>query len=162
MYAIDLMGDGFLPLSRAPLLLDLLVLAMIPVLTLQGLSIVLVKRFKRFRWHKNLQITLAVLLGLVLSVFELEMRNSSWAERAEPSRYYETLVYPILVFHLIIAITTTLLWIVTVTTALRRFPDPPRPAAFSASHIKLARFTASGTLLTALTGWLFYFVAFVG
>ena len=162
MYAIDLMGDGFLPLSRAPLLLDLLVLAMIPVLTLQGLSIVLVKRFKRFKWHKNLQISLAVLLGLVLSIFELEMRNADWAGRAEPSRFYETLVYPILIFHLFVAVSTTLLWLVTVTTALRRFPNPPRPSAFSARHIMLARFTASGTLLTALTGWLFYFVAFVG
>jgi len=63
--------------------------------------------------------------------------------------------------HLFFAISTVLLWIWVVWEALRRFPTPPAPAAHSRRHRVMGRLAAADLLLTSLTGWIFYWFAFV-
>ncbi|HVW45670.1 MAG TPA: DUF420 domain-containing protein, partial [Solirubrobacterales bacterium] len=62
--------------------------------------------------------------------------------------------------HLLFAVTTALLWIFVMVRALRRFPCPPAPNDHSRSHIFWARLAAIDMLLTAVTGWAFYWLAF--
>jgi hypothetical protein len=64
--------------------------------------------------------------------------------------------------HLFFAVTTVVLWPAVIFLALRSFPNPPRPALHSRIHVLLARLAAVDMMLTAVTGWVFYWLAFVG
>ena len=95
------------------------------------------------------------------------VRRSGWRERARPSRFYGQegawgLVDLSLTVHLIFAVSTALLWIWVIAGAWRRFDNPPRPNAYSHTHRRLGWAAAIDMGLTALTGWIFYLLAFVG
>ncbi len=62
--------------------------------------------------------------------------------------------------HLLVAVPTLVLWVVVIARALVSFPQPARPSPHSRQHIFWARLAAVGTVLTALTGWTFYALAF--
>ncbi|HEY2840848.1 MAG TPA: DUF420 domain-containing protein, partial [Pirellulales bacterium] len=94
-------------------------------------------------------------------LFEGDMRIRGWTERAKPSPYYETWVQHSLSIHLPFAVSTALLWIVVTVRAVRRFPCPPEPNEHSRSHLFWAKLSAIDMLLTAVTGWVFYGLAFV-
>jgi uncharacterized membrane protein YozB (DUF420 family) len=66
-----------------------------------------------------------------------------------------------LAIHLFFAVTTTVLWLAVIVRALRKFPSPPAPCDHSASHMFWGRLAAIDMALTALTGWIFYYLAFV-
>ncbi|HXT59061.1 MAG TPA: DUF420 domain-containing protein [Pirellulales bacterium] len=152
--------DGFLG-TRASLMLDLVFLAMFAVVPVMGWSIYLVKYRKRYLLHKRIQLVLAVVLLAVVVLFEGDMRIHGWTERAKPSPYYETWVQHSLSIHLPFAVSTALLWIFVTVRALRRFPCPPAPNDHSPSHVFWAKLAAIDMLLTAVTGWAFYGLAFV-
>ena len=158
--------SGFLG-SRGSLMLDVVFLAMFVVLPLLALSIYLVKIRGKYRLHKMLQLVMAaVLLGAVL-LFEIDMRVNGWEHRAEPSPYFDAghkWSCPAgisLIVHLCFAVPTLLLWIFVVVQALRNFSRPPAPGAHSAAHARTGWLAASGMALTAATGWIFYWLAFV-
>ena len=48
-----------------------------------------------------------------------------------------------------------------IVQALRKFDHDPLPNAYSAAHMFWAKLAAIDMLLTAITGWLFYWLAFV-
>src|SRR5690606_8008188 len=100
-------------------------------------------------------------LMLTVTLFEIEVRVIGWRQYASSSRYYDTWLFPWLSVHLLFAVTTFVLWIVTLTLALRRMPSVPAPSAHSALHRKLGKATVIGTLCTSVTGWVFYYMAFV-
>jgi putative membrane protein len=154
--------DGFLG-TRAPLILDVLCLAMLGVVLVLCWSIYQVKFRRRFLLHKRTQITLGVILLAVVILFEIDIRLHGWQERAAgpmggpaPAAAVATLYV-----HLVFAVTTVLLWPTTIALALRNFPNPPMPGPHSRIHIPLARTAAADMVLTAITGWIFYYVAFV-
>ena len=157
--------DGFLG-TRASLMLDVVLLAMVAVLPVLLWSIWLVKYRRRFQIHKTVQLVLGATLAVTVTLFELDMRINGWMPRAEASPYFGTedsmggLFYALYV-HLFFAVTTVLLWIVVIVRAVRRFPKPPAPNEHSASHIRLARLAAIDMCLTSVTGWTFYWLAFV-
>lgn len=152
--------DGFLG-TRASLMLDLVCLAMVGVLILLGLSVWLVKFRREFAWHKRLQLGLALALVVVVLLFEGDMRINGWQERAKASPYFASWVFPSLYVHLTFAVSSVALWAYVIAAALRRFDAPPTPNAYSPRHMFWARLAAFDMLLTALTGWLFYWLAFV-
>ena len=175
--------DGFLG-TRASLMLDVVFLAMFAVLPVLGWSIWLVRTRRNFVWHKRVQLTVAAVLGATVLLFEIDMRLHGWRERALDSPYYPPLMSPeawaqspwarllgtktapgwvdlSLVLHLLFAVTTAFVWTFVVVQALRRFPDPPEPGAHSVSHKRWGWLAAIDLLLTSLTGWLFYYLAFV-
>jgi hypothetical protein len=66
-----------------------------------------------------------------------------------------------LAVHLCFAVTAALLWVVVIVGALRRFPVPPAPSAHSAWHRRAGMAAAVDMACTAVTGWIFYYLAFV-
>ena len=155
--------DGFLG-TRASLVLDLLVVAMAVVIVVLGWSVYQVKYRRRYQLHKWVQITLGIILGIVVLLFEVDIRIHGWRERAtgqingSPSRA----VWAALYIHLVFAVSSVLLWPVVIVRALRNFPSPPEPGPHSMWHIRWARIAAVDMVLTAITGWAFYWFAFVG
>lgn len=154
------MLDGFIPGSRAPFSMDLLAVGMLFVVPTLTTALWLAKS-QRYAAHKAVQVTLSSILLLVIVIFEIEIRMSGWTQHSLVSPYYETSLFPVLYLHLTVAITTTLLWGATIILALKRFPRPPVPSAHSSLHRKLARPAALGMYLTSVTGWTFYYMAFL-
>jgi uncharacterized membrane protein YozB (DUF420 family) len=156
--------DGFLG-TRASFMLDFVVLAMVGILPVLGWSVWQAKR-GRYLLHKRVQLALAAVLAVAVALFEIDMRTSGWRPRAEASPYYGTdgapgIVDYALAVHLFFAVTTVVLWITVIVRALRRFPNPPRPNEHSPQHILWAKLAAADMAMTAVTGWLFYYLAFV-
>ena len=138
--------DGFLG-TRASLMLDVVTVAMAVILPVLAVSIYLVRYRRRYLLHKRLQIGLSAVLFAAVTLFELDMRLNGWRHRAAPSPYYSqdgtSLVSNVLSVHLVFAISTA-------TQSLH-----------SRQHILWGRLAALDLTLTAVTGWLFYWLAFV-
>lgn len=175
--------DGFLG-TRASITLDLVFAAMFAILPVLAWSVWQVKRRRRYELHKRVQLALAAVLALAVTLFEIDMRFiSGWRERALPSPFFAPtaagpvwtfvyrgllgesevpgLVFRVLAIHLVFAISTTVLWIAVTVRALRRFPTPPAPGEHSRSHRFWGQLAAWDMALTAATGWAFYWLAFV-
>lgn len=152
--------NGFLPGSRASLMLDVVFVAMFLVLPVMAWSIAAVRR-GRYALHKRTQLVLAGVMLVAVTVFEIDIRLfTNWRARAEASPFYPGVVYVALYVHLVFAITTTLVWIWVIVRALRHFDRPVAPGPHSASHRRWGWIAAWDMVLTAVTGWIFYFLAF--
>ena len=151
---------GFLPNSRGSLTLDLLVVAMGLIIPVLGLSIYRVKFKKSVQSHRVIQSILAVVLAIAVIAFELDMRLNGWRHLAEPSPYYQSLVFPALTVHLCFSIPTLLLWSCTIGLALRFAIDSNQNKA-RFQHRKLGWLSSLAMLGTTVTGWTFYYLAFV-
>lgn len=157
--------NGFLG-TRATLMLDVVFLAMFAVVPVLFYSISLAKRGK-FELHKKIQLTLGIVLLLAVTAFEVDMRVNGWEERAEASPYFAAAAKwscpagVALIIHLFFAVPTALLWIYVIVAAVRHFPSPPLPNAHSASHKLWGWGATIEMVLTAVTGWIFYYLAFV-
>jgi len=154
-------------------MLDVVFVAMFVVVPLLGLSIYLVKYRRQYAWHKRLQLTMATVLLIAVSLFEVDIRINGWEQRAagipsgtgspyfDPEHKWTSPAGVALIVHLSFAVPTLLLWIVVVTRALRNFPRPPQPGLHSRWHTRYGWAAAIGMLFTGITGWLFYYLAFV-
>ena len=155
--------DGFLG-TRASLMLDILVLVMLAVVVILGWSIYQVKFRRRFQLHKWTQLTLGAAVLVVVILFEIDIRLHGWEIRAagiEGGRA-PAIVWYALYVHLVFAVSSLILWPVTIFLALRNFPNPPHPGVHSRVHVPLARVAALDMVMTTVTGWVFYWLAFVG
>jgi len=153
--------DGFLG-TRGSLMMDVVFLAMFVIVPALGISIALVRYRKKYIAHKRIQIFLGIVLAVAVLLFEIDVRLHSWRPRAEASPYYASgWVEGILWLHLPFAVSTALLWIYVLSWALRNIPHPPRPGPWSARHRFWARGAALDMVATAITGSLFYYLAFV-
>jgi hypothetical protein len=158
---------GFVPGSRGSLMLDVVFLAMFVVVPLLAASVYLVKYRRQFALHKKLQLTMATVLLIAVLLFELDMRINGWEQRASPSPYFDPAhkwscpAGLALIVHLSFAVPTLVLWTIVVVQALRKFSRPPQPGSHSPWHVRWATIGAIGMVLTAVTGWLFYWLAFV-
>ena len=163
MDQIDYPGfDGFLG-TRASWMLDVLVLAMVLVVVVLAWSIYEVKYRRRYRLHKWVQVVLGVVLLAAVVIFEVDVRLHGWEERAagQLGGHAATHVWAALAIHLVFAVSATILWPVVIIQALRRFPNPPAPGPHSKFHLRWARLAAIDMFITAVTGWTFYYLAFV-
>ena len=157
--------DGFLG-TRGSLMLDVVFLAMFAIVPVMLLSIYLVRYRKQFQLHKQLQIALGAVLLVAVLAFEVDMRLfTDWEQRAEPSPYYRpdawNAVWYTLIVHLAFAVPTAMLWVFVIVQAIRKFPVPTAPGTHSRQHVLWARLAAGGMVMTAVTGWIFYWLAFV-
>ncbi|MGD9649122.1 MAG: DUF420 domain-containing protein, partial [Pirellulales bacterium] len=71
------------------------------------------------------------------------------------------LVFPVLYVHLVFSVSTAVLWIVVTVRALRNFPTPPQPGRHSDAHVRWGRLAMWDMVATVVTGWIFYYLAFV-
>lgn len=157
--------DGFLG-TRASLMVDIVVVAMAVVLPALAWSIYQVKYRRKYALHKTVQLTLGWVLLIAVTAFEIDIQYLSiWRERATESPYYseawnQGAVNWALNVHLVFAVSTALLWVFVIVQAVRKFPNPPTPNAYSQRHIFWAQLAAIDMVLTTLTGWVFYYLAF--
>ena len=155
------MPSGFLG-TDADLLMDLVVVSfvvLVPALLWSwGRA-----RAEAYAVHKKTQLTLAGVLAVAVTLFEIDIRmQGGLAEMTKGSAFAGT---PLLVgslwFHVALATATTLLWIWLLWASLRRFPKPPAPAEFSATHRFWGRVGMVAMLLTGVTGIELYVLGFV-
>lgn len=149
---------GFLP-TRASFMLDTVFLAMFVVVPVLLWSIRLAKKGK-YQLHKKVQILTAVVLLLVILAFEVDMQIFQWEQYLDPHRPFAT-INTYLIIHLCFAIPTLLLWPAVIVLGLKRFPKPPTPNEHSKLHKRLGWIAAIGMILTSVTGWIFYYIAFI-
>ena len=159
--------DGFLG-ARGSLMLDIVVSAMLVVLVVMAVSIWQVKYRQRYELHKRIQLTLAFVLLVVIVGFEIDVQYvSQWEHRATASPYFDqdnSWSCPAgmgLVIHLMFAVPTLVLWVAVIYQAWQHFPNPAAPNEHSFTHRRRARLAAFGMTMTAVTGWVFYWLAFV-
>lgn len=156
--------NGFLG-TRGSLMLDVVFLAMFLVIPVMFFSIGVAKKQGKYNLHKWLQLTLGAVLLLAVTAFEVDMRLNDWKPRAEPSPFFVKgewcAVWYSLAIHLSFAVPTLFLWIAVIVRALLLFPSPPTPGPHSKAHKFWGWIAALGMTGTAITGWIFYYLAFV-
>ncbi|MEM9411975.1 MAG: DUF420 domain-containing protein, partial [Planctomycetota bacterium] len=121
-------------------------------------------RFNRnLKLHRRIQIGLVSALTVALVLFEVDVRfYTDWRELARPSPYFESgLVQGALWIHLLFAIPTPLIWATLLLTAILKFDQYFEPQLYRATHRKWGRVAVAMMLATAITGWMFYWLAFV-
>ena len=157
------MSHGFLG-YQSTFMLDFVVSALVLIVPALLVSLFLVKVRRNYVAHRNLQVALAGVLFVAVVAFEVDVQfvHGGW-EKIVGERTPEALngVKQALRIHLLFAVSTPLLWAVTITLALRRMPNPPAPCAHSRLHKTLGWLSAIDLVLTSATGLIFYYRAFV-
>ena len=152
--------DGFLG-TRASLGMDVVLVGLMALLPVLAWGIAAVRR-GRYGLHKGLQLFIAAALAVAIVVFEIDVRLvSDWKTRAAPSPWWPGGVLAALAIHLVFAVTTFVLLVWVLWEALARFPSPPVPGTHGLRHRRMARLAAADLVLTAVTGTVFYWLAFV-
>ncbi|NBT13087.1 MAG: DUF420 domain-containing protein [Planctomycetia bacterium] len=152
--------DGFLG-TRASVGMDVVLVGLWLLLPVLAWSVLLVRR-GNYAAHKTLQLVIAGALLAAIIVFEIDVRLvSDWRARARTSPWWPGGVLGALGVHLVFSISTVGLLGWVLWEALRRFPSPPAPGAHGPRHRRFARLAAVDLLLTAVTGTIFYWLAFV-
>jgi putative membrane protein len=158
--------DGFLG-TRASLGMDVVLVGLFALLPVLGWSIAAVRR-GRYDVHKRLQLFIVAALAAAIVIFEVDVRLvSDWRERARAAwlpggnAWWPTGVLTALGIHLLFAVSTFVLLAWVTTEAVLRFPRPPAPGAHGPRHRWMARLAALDLVCTAVTGSVFYWLAFV-
>ena len=162
------MSNGFLGYN-ASFMLDAVVCALGLVVPVLAVSIGAAAN-QRYRLHRFLQWTLAVLLTLAVTAFEVDMRmHGGWRNIVNKDAAHPRLgpaemdaAWNLLRIHLVFAVTTPLLWLTTLILATRKFPSPPQPGPHSVWHRRLGKLAALDLVGTSVTGLWFYYRAFMG
>ena len=161
------MKHGFLG-YQSTFMLDFVVTALVLIVPALLTSLYLVKVRRNYLAHRNLQLVLGGVLLIAVTAFEVDVQwvHGGWekivAERT-PTLSAEAFaaVKQALGIHLGFAISTPLLWAVTITLALRRMPNPPAPCEHSRLHKTLGWLSVMDLVLTSATGLFFYYRAFI-
>ncbi len=147
----SLFPHGFLG-TRADLLMDIVIVALVAVVPIVFYNWSLA-RSGRYSRHRSMQVSLAVLLGAVVGLFEFNLRLQGGIFQATAaSRYAGTATLNFWIyFHTFFAITTILIWAALIVISQRRFPKPPAPNAFSGTHRLWGRLGMIWMLATGVT-----------
>jgi uncharacterized membrane protein YozB (DUF420 family) len=152
--------DGFLG-TRASIGMDVVLVGLVALLPVLAWSIAAVRRGD-YRLHKKLQLFIAAALAAAIVVFEIDVRLvSDWKLRAAASPWWPGGVLAALAIHLVFAVSTFVLLVWVLWEAVARFPSPPAPGTHGPRHRRMARLAAADLVLTAVTGTVFYWLAFV-
>lgn len=159
---------GFLGYD-ASFMLDVVIVALVLLVPMLAWSIRLAQS-GRYVLHKRVQLVLATVLLLAVAAFEIDLQlvHGGWenvvnknpdAPRLNAGQLAK--VRNVLWVHLVFAVSTPILWAVTLGLALRHMPAIPAPCDHSRLHRKLGWTSSVDLALTAVTGFAFYYVAFV-
>lgn len=163
------MEHGFLGYDSS-FMLDFVVVALVAIVPILLYSLYVVKFQRNYLLHRNLQLLLGVTLLVAVLAFEVDTQlvHGGWRNIVNkhpeaPRLTGEALneVTTVLRIHLVFAITTPLLWGVTLVLAWRRFTFPPRPGTHSRLHKTLGWLSVVDIVATSVTGLWFYYMAFI-
>lgn len=157
------MSTGFLP-ARGTFMLDVVVVAMFAVTAAMLFSVASVRYWRRRELHRAIQTALAIALLLVIVAFEVDMRliSPGWRTLARPSPWFaDGWVDRMLWIHLMFAIPTPLLWAGIIWHASKHHDQGFADPAVRVRHRISGRAGVLMMLSTAITGWIFYWMAFV-
>lgn len=162
LYILNVEMPGFLPF-RGSLMLDTVCVAMVGITIALAVSIYLVRYQRQERWHRTIQLVLASVLAVAVLAFELDLRLlTNWRELARESVYYPSgWVDRVLWIHLLFAIPTPLMWGAIIVSALRNYSHRRHDAKYWERHRWWGRLAAGMMFGTAVSGWVFYWIAFV-
>lgn len=143
-------------------MLDVVFIAMFAVVAILAISVGIVRKSKNYSLHRKIQVGSAIALAVTVIAFEVDMRFfSDWREQAKLSSYYESGVVDFsLACHLLFAIPTPFIWAFVIYRAITNF-QKTEPGEHSRWHRKWGRIAAFMMFATAVTGWIFYALAFV-
>ena len=144
-------------------MLDFVTLTMAGVLLALAFSIFQVRNRKNYDAHSKLQLGTAIVLLVALVAFEVDMQFlTDWRKLAEPSPFYDSgTVSTALAIHLLFAIPTPFVWAGVIWFAMARFRDGYQVGAFNKTHRTWGWIATTLMSMTSLTGWVFYYLAFV-
>jgi hypothetical protein len=160
---------GFLG-YQTTFMLDFVVCALVLIVPLLLFSLWLVKIRRNYSGHMRLQITLGLVLLVAVTAFEVDVQmvHGGWQnivaqQQLSPEAFTAKVaaVRPWLLVHLVFAVSTPFLWAITIALALRRFGTRPLPGPHSRVHAVLGWISTIDITLTAITGLIFYYLAFV-
>lgn len=151
-------------------MLDVVVTALVAIVAVSLYSLYVVKFQHNYRLHKNLQLFLGVTLLVAVTAFEVDTQwvHGGWknivnkdpdSPRLTGAKFLQ--VQQVLRIHLIFAISTPVLWALTLGLAWKNFAHPPRPGKHSRTHKILGWLSAVDVIATSVTGLWFYYLAFV-
>lgn len=148
--------------SRADALMDIVILSLaliIPIILYSW------KKAKNSNYpiHRSIQTTLTIVLFIVVSIFELDMRaNGGIFKMIEGSSYSGTNFMNSSVYvHTFFSISTSIIWIGLIIISWLKFPNPPNPSAFSKTHIFWGKIGMLDMILTGITGVQLYIFGFL-
>lgn len=128
------MPAGFLG-TRGDVLMDIVVLSflvILPVLVISWRA----ARAAEYRRHRAIQISLALTLAVVVTLFEIDLKLSGGIFTLTRASSYAgtTLLNSLIYGHMLVAIGSALVWVPLVLVSLRKFSNPPVPNAFGPTH----------------------------
>lgn len=152
-------GESFMG-QRGDALIDVVMLSLVAVAPVLAWSWTLARR-RRWVDHKRVQLTVAVVLGAVVGVFEWDLRASGGIfTLTATSPYAGTALLDFWIWtHTALSISATVVWLFLVIASLIRFPNPPLPAAFP-SHRHFGRLGMMAMLGAGATAVPMYYYGF--
>ena len=151
---------GFLG-TRADVLVDIVVVSQAVFIPLTVFSYLKVKALN-YRLHRNIQVSMAAFLSVVVTIFEWDIRTSGGILKlAEGGRFSGTqFLKTSFAIHLFFSGVTSLVWLGLIALSVFKFANPPVPNSFSSVHRIFGRIGMLGMLLTAVTGIQIYCIGF--
>jgi putative membrane protein len=155
------MPEGFIG-TKADILMDLVLVSfalILPALMFSWKQ----ARSGDYGGHKKTQLTLGISLAVVVTLFEADLSISGGIfELTKASAYAGTATLDgWIVGHTIVAILTSIIWLVLIVWSLVRFEKPPEPNSFSKTHRILGRSAMVLMILTGLSAFPLYYYGFV-
>ena len=143
---------GFLG-TRAPFFMDVvtLIVALLPLLV--GSAIFLAKK-KLYKYHAYAQRIIFIVSVIVLTYFETGVRMvGGFEEFMKDSGVSHGYAFFVLIFHIVIAVITLIMWVTTLLMAHKQITLQ--------KHKLAGKVVFSGVVATSLTGIWVYFLLFV-
>ena len=155
-----LFQTGFLG-TRSPLFMDIVsvIVALLPFLIFGA---ILLAKTKNYKAHESVQKLLFIVTVIVVAFFEYGVRVAGgYKHLMEGSSVGHNYFIYVLIFHIIIAVVTLVLWVMTLVFAKRYKKSHTLPGMNTKAHKKDGQRTFIGIILTMLTGGWVYALLFV-
>ena len=153
-------GSSFLG-ARSDALIDIGILSIVAVVPILVWSWRLARQ-GQWTLHKRVQLSTALVLGIVVLLFEIDLNQMGGIFAVTAGSAYEgtaTLNFWIWT-HTAFAISSTIVWVLLVAASLIKFPSPPQPKYFTTHrHFgRLAMVLMLGSGATAIPMYIYGFV----
>jgi putative membrane protein len=151
---------GFLG-TRAPFFMDF-VMIMVALLPLLSLGAIFLAKIKNYKLHAVSQSIIFVVSVIVVSYFEYGVRAGGGFEKfMEGSNTSHNYALYVLIFHIVIALVSLVIWTKTIWKARKSTKAGTLPGSASLAHKKDGQLTFIGIFMTAFTGVWVYVLLFV-